>query len=1460
MAFRKDNKIKSNFSSIRISLASPEEIKENSHGEVLRHETVSYRTYKPERDGLYCERIFGPVKDYECHCGKYKGNKYKGITCDRCGVEVTQKMVRRERMGHIQLNVPVVHVWYSRSNPNKIGHLLGLSSKVLNSIIYYQAYVVLQPGIFSCPDDMDPESDEAKEAGYVTHYQIISNPEYDMIMDRIYREQPENQKLDNSDPNKFIAKSGGEALLDMLRNLDLDALSDELRHKAQTETSQQRKQEALKRLPTVEAFRASKDINKPEWMIMQVIPVIPPDLRPLMPLDGGRFASSDLNELYIKVITRNNRLARFFEQESPDVIVRQEKRMLQEAVDALFDNSNKSSAITSDNGRPFKSLSDSIKGKQGRFRQNLLGKRVDYSARSVIVVGPELKMNECGLPKDMAAELYKPFIMRKLIERGIVKTEKSAKRIVDRRDPIIWEIVENVIKGHPVMLNRAPTLHRLGIQSYQPKLIEGKAIQLSPLSCTAFNADFDGDQMAVHLPLSNEAIAEAQLLMLASHNILNPASGEPITVPSQDMVLGLYYITKLRTGSKGEGLTFYGAEEAFIAYDCGQVDLHAPIKVYVDTVNEKGEHIKEMTETSVGRLMFNQRVPADVGYINQLVSKSSLKKIIKLVLKVCGVARTAQFLDDVKSLGYYMSFKGGLSFNIEDVIVPSDKKDIIGDAQGEADEIIMANQMGQINAEKRYNELVDLWTKTTDKLTNRVMEEFKNDNQGFNSIYMMLDSGARGSTNQIRQLAGMRGLMAKPQKSGSGGGSVIENPIISNFLEGLSVLEYFISTHGARKGLTDTALKTADAGYLTRRLVDVSQDSIITEEDCGTLRGLEATEIVDSNDNVIASLYKRIVGRVALNDVIHPVTGKVIVKAGEEIREQQAEEIENSPIKSVEIRSALTCDAKRGLCAKCYGRNLATNRLVEKGEVVGVIAAQSIGEPGTQLTLRTFHAGGVADSEKINKSIKSKLEGELEFTYLTTLNPPKSSGDVKGKIVISRTAEMRIVDPETRTLLKQYDIPYGSHLYFEPGDKVKPSDVLVDWDPFNTVLIADVSGKIVYENLKEGATYKVDIDAASGYRDCYVIEGKDKKVIPTLKIVDKAGEVLRSFSLPVNCRLSVMPESKDMSIEAGEELYKIPRTFSSAGDITGGLPRVQQLVEARDPSNPAILSEVDGEVTFGKITRNQQVLTVTTNLGEVRKYSIPIKSHILVQDKDMVRAGTPLTEGAVKPSDILAIMGPTALQEYIVNEIQSVYRKQNVEINDKHFEVIVRQMMRKAMILDPGDTMFLDGDIIDKSDIQEENDALWGKQVILDAGDSDKYRAGRILTAPEVRDENSSLSRRDLKTMTVRDTIPATSRQVLQGITRASLRSKGFMSAASFQETTKVLTDAAINGRTDYLLGLKENVICGHLIPAGTGLADWRKMTVMPREDYERLEAERKATGHDVAYAHDDASEGTREE
>ena len=1405
MAFRKDNKIKSNFSKISIGLASPDEILELSSGEVLKPETINYRTYKPERDGLFCERIFGPVKDYECHCGKYKRIRYKGIVCDRCGVEVTEKKVRRERMGHIQLVVPVAHIWYFRSLPNKIGYLLGLPSKKLDAVIYYERYIVVNPGTVE----------------NVQKYDLLSEDEYLDIIDKLPRE---NSMLEDSDPNKFIAKMGADAIYDLLCELDLDSLSYQLRDRANKEKSQQRKTEALKRLQVVESFRASKNRNRPEWMILKVIPVIPPELRPLVPLDGGRFATSDLNDLYRRVIIRNNRLKRLIEIKAPEVILRNEKRMLQEAVDSLLDNSRKSSAVKTDANRPLKSLSDSLKGKSGRFRQNLLGKRVDYSARSVIVVGPELKMHECGLPKYMAAELYKPFVIRKLIERGIVKTVKSAKKIVDRREPVVWDILEYVMKGHPVLLNRAPTLHRLGIQAFQPRMIEGKAIQLHPLACTAFNADFDGDQMAVHLPLGNEAIVEAQMLMLGSHNILNPANGAPITVPSQDMVLGLYYITKLREGSKGEGLKFYGPEEAQIAYNEKKVDLHAIVSVVVDDIDSEGNPIKHLVEkTSVGRILFNQFVPNEIGYVNEIISKKSLRGIISRVIKSCGVPRSAQFLDDIKNLGYRMAFKGGLSFNLGDIIIPAEKEEYVNEGYREVEEVMNNYSMGFITNTERYNQIIDIWTHVNSRLTDTLMKQLAADNQGFNSVYMMLDSGARGSKDQIRQLSGMRGLMAKPQKSGAEGGQIIENPILANFKEGLSVLEYFISTHGARKGLADTALKTADAGYLTRRLVDVAHDVVITEEDCGTLRGLVCTE-VKNNEDVVASLGERILGRVSVHDIVDPITGEVIVKSGEEINDEAAQRINDSPIESVEIRSVLTCEAKKGVCAKCYGRNLATNRMVQKGEAVGVIAAQSIGEPGTQLTLRTFHVGGVASNIAAVSSITSRYDGLLEIDELRTV--PCEDHEV----VVGRMAEMRIIEPTTKMVLTTANISYGSKIFKKPGDMVKKGDVICEWDPFNAVIVSEVTGKVKFNNFVEGVTYREEIDETSGNSEKIIIESKDRTKVPEADLYDNNGNLVKTYSLPVNAHLMV---NEGDEIKQGEVFVKIPRAAGSAGDITGGLPRVTELFEARNPSNPAVVSEIDGEVSFGKIKRGNREIIVTPKTGEGDKkaYLVPLSKQILVQDNDFVRAGTPLSDGAITPTDILNIKGPTAVQDYIVNEVQDVYRLQGVKINDKHFEIIVRQMMRKVCILDPGDTLFLEQQIVDKREFMDENDRIWGKKVVTDPGDSQNVQAGQIITTRKLRDENSALKRRDLKIVQVRDAVPATSEQILQGITRAALQTSSFMSAASFQETTKVLNEAAINGKVDYLEGMKENVICGHLIPAGTGLREYEKLIVYNTED-----------------------------
>ena len=1417
MSFRRDNKQKTSYTKISIGLASPEEILDKSSGEVLKPETINYRTYKPERDGLFCERIFGPVKDYECHCGKYKRIRYKGIVCDRCGVEVTEKKVRRERMGHISLVVPVAHIWYFRSLPNKIGYLLGLPTKKLDSIIYYERYVVINPGV--------------KAVDGVKYLDFLSEEEYMEIVETLPKE---NQYLDDEHPDKFVAEMGAEALYKLLGKLDLDELSYSLRHRANTETSQQRKSEALKRLQVVEAFRESKNVNRPEWMIVKIVPVIPPELRPLVPLDGGRFATSDLNDLYRRVIIRNNRLKRLIEIKAPEVILRNEKRMLQEAVDSLFDNSRKANAVKTDANRPLKSLSDSLKGKQGRFRQNLLGKRVDYSARSVIVVGPELKLHETGIPKDMAAELYKPFVIRKLIERGIVKTVKSAKKIVDRKDPVVWDILENVLKGHPVLLNRAPTLHRLGIQAFQPKLIEGKAIQLHPLVCTAFNADFDGDQMAVHLPLGNAAILEAQMLMLASHNILNPANGAPITVPSQDMVLGLYYITKARKSTesikvKGEGTVFYSHDEVRIAFNEGKIDLHAIIKVKVNDIVD-GKKVNHLIETTVGRVLFNEFVPEEVGYINELLTKKSLRDIIGNVLKKAGTAKTADFLDAIKDLGFRMAFTGGLSFNLDDVIIPKEKEMFVQEGYEQVDEVLSNYSMGFITNNERYNQIIDIWTHVNARLTQSLMKQLSTDKQGFNSVYMMLDSGARGSKEQIRQLSGMRGLMAKPQKSGATGSEIIENPILSNFKEGLSVLEYFISTHGARKGLADTALKTADAGYLTRRLVDVSQDVIITEEDCGTLRGLVATAI-KNNEEVVESLYERILGRTTVHDIYNPLTGDLIVSAGEEITEEVAANIDQSPIEQVEIRSVLTCESKKGVCAKCYGRNLATGRMVQKGEAVGVIAAQSIGEPGTQLTLRTFHVGGTASNITTESSLVARYGGIAvieEVRTVTKKDPEKGNVD----IVIGRLGELRIIDKTTGIALTTHTIPYGSRLYIKPNQEVQKGDLICEWDPFNAVIISEVAGKVAFDYLIEGVTFREESDEQTGFKEKVIIESRDKTKNPTIKIMSPEGVEIKSYNLPVGAHLVT---DLNKLVEAGDTIVKIPRAVGKSGDITGGLPRVTELFEARNPSNPAIVTEIDGEVTYGKIKRGNREITITSKSGEMKKYLVPLSKQILVQENDYVRAGTPLSDGAITPSDILAIKGPTKVQEYIVNEIQEVYRLQGVKINDKHFETIVRQMMRKVEIIDPGDTKFLERQVVDKLEFMDENDWVYGKKIVLEAGDSQTLKPGMVITARKLRDENSLLKRRDLKLIEARDAVPATSQQVLQGITRAALQTNSFFSAASFQETTKVLNEAAILGKIDFLEGLKENVIVGHLIPAGTGLREYNNIIVGSLDDYESL-------------------------
>ncbi len=1432
MAFKKDTKVKNNFSKITISLASPEEIKENSFGEVTKPETINYRTYKPERDGLFCEKIFGPTKDYECACGKYKRIRYKGIVCDRCGVEVTEKKVRRERSGHIELVVPVAHIWYFRSLPNKIGYLLGLPTKKLDAVIYYEKYIVIRPGALAGAKD----AEGVEDLNGSHKFDLLSEDEYFDIIDN--RLDPTNDLLDDSDPNKFVAKMGADAILDLLGDLDLDGLSYELRDRANNDSSQMRKSEALKRLQVVEAFRSSQEVNKPEWMILKIIPVIPPELRPLVPLDGGRFATSDLNDLYRRVIIRNNRLKRLVEIKAPEVILRNEKRMLQEAVDSLFDNSRKASAVKSESNRPLKSLSDSLKGKQGRFRQNLLGKRVDYSARSVIVVGPELNMGECGLPKLMAAELYKPFIIRKLIERGIVKTVKSAKKIVDRREPVIWDILENVMKGHPVLLNRAPTLHRLSVMAFQPKLIEGKAIQLHPLACTPFNADFDGDQMAIHLPLSNEAVLEAQILMLQSHNILNPANGAPVTVPSQDMVLGLYYITKIRPGAKGEGLSFYGPEEAIIAFNEGRCDEHAQVKCIVDDMVD-GQPVRRMVETSVGRIIVNEIIPKEAGFFNGVISKKTLRGLISDVIKSVGMARACQFLDGVKNLGYRMSYTAGLSFNLDDIIVPEEKVEIVQKGQSEVDEVTANFDMGLITDKERYNQVIDAWTHVNDNLKKAVMKHMTEADQGFNAVFMMLDSGARGSADQIAQLAGMRGLMAKPQKAGAEGNSIIENPILNNLKEGMSVQEYFIASHGARKGLADTAMKTADAGYLTRRLVDVSHDVIINEEDCGTLRGLECRALKDG-DEVISTLSERILGRVSVHDVVNPHTNEIIVYAGEEITEEKAAAIEDAQIEVVEIRSVLTCESKKGVCRKCYGRNLATSKMVQMGEAVGVIAAQAIGEPGTQLTLRTFHSGGVAENAAANASIKAKYDARLRFDGLRTVPFIDRTGEteVKCQKVVSRLAEVQFIDPNTDIALATMNVPYGSLLFFKHDDVVSKGDLICRWDPFNAVIVSEYAGTLRFRNVTEGFTFKAETDETSGMTERIIIESRDHNTVPMVDIVDAAGQVLGTYSFPVGGHISSIEDG--MTIETGTTLVRIPRSVFSAGGITGGLPRVTELFEARNPSNPAVVSEIDGEVTMGKLKRGNREIIITSKSGDQRKYLVPLSRQILVQEHDAVRAGTALSDGEITPGDILAIEGPTAVQEYIVNEVQNVYRLQGVKINDKHFEIIVRQMMLKVRIDDPGDTTFLEQQLVDKLDFAEENDRIWGKKVVIDEGDSENLHKGQIVTARKLRDENSSLKRRDLRPVVVRDAVAATSTQILQGITRAALGTKSFMSAASFQETTKVLNEAAIRGKVDHLEGMKENVICGHLIPAGTGMRRWDKIIVGSREEYDRIEANKK--------------------
>ena len=1420
--FKRENRVGSDFSRITICLSSPDTILERSYGEVLKPETINYRTYKPERDGLFCERIFGPVKDYECYCGKYKRIRYKGIICDRCGVEVTEKKMRRERMGHIKLVVPVVHIWYFKSLPNKIGYLLGISSKKMESVIYYERYIVVNPGILE---------------GQVNRLDQISEEDYLDFLEKIPKE---NQLLDDLDPNKFVAKMGAEAVEDLLKRTNLDDLSYSLRHSAANETSQQRKAEALKRLGVVEAFRSAnrRVENRPEWMIVHYLPVIPPELRPLVPLDGGRFASSDLNDLYRRVIIRNNRLKRLIEIKAPEVILRNEKRMLQESVDSLFDNSRKSNAVKTDGGRSLKSLSDVLKGKQGRFRQNLLGKRVDYSGRSVIVVGPQLKMHECGLPKDMAAELFKPFIIRKLIERGIVKTVKSAKKLVDRKEPVVWDILENVLRGHPVMLNRAPTLHRLSIQAFQPMLVEGKAIQLHPLVCSAFNADFDGDQMAVHVPLSNAAILEAQLLMLSAHNILNPQSGSPIALPSQDMILGLYYITKQKRGTeteivKGENKCYYSPEEVHIAYNEQALDLHAMIKVRVPIRQEDGSLVTKLIETSTGRVIFNQTVPESVGFVNELLSKKNLKKVIGEITAIVGIARAAKFLDDIKEMGFRWAFKGGLSFSLNDLIVPSDKYDMIDESQQEVDEVEMNYENGLITNNERYNQVIDIWSRLSSRIKTKLIKGFEHDRQGFNPVYMMFHSGARGSEQQVLQLAGLRGLMAKPRKAGSTGPEIVENPILASFREGLSVLEYFISTHGARKGLADTALKTADAGYLTRRLVDVAQDAIISEEDCGTLRGIEVSALKD-NEDVIEPLYDRILGRVVLHDLYDPLSGELLLSAGDDIDEDMARHIDQeTTIETVEIRSVLTCEAKQGVCVNCYGRNLANNRMAQIGDAVGIIAAQSIGEPGTQLTLRTFHTGGAASTVANESKLLAKFDGRIEFDVVRTAEHINEVGD-KRVTVLGRTGEIRIIDEEGRQLVVS-NAPYGATLLVKDGDMVKKGDAICEWDPYNAVIVSEYAGIVSFEDVIDGTTFREEADEQTGFREKVVIESRDRTKIPVIVITDDMG-VFKSYSLPVGSHINV---------EEGEQMYqgqvvaKIPRALGKLRDITGGLPRVTELFEARNPSNPAVVAEVDGAVSFGKIKRGNREVIITPKEGEPRKYLVPLAKHMLVQENDFAKAGTPLSDGAITPSDILNIKGLFAVQQYLVNEVQEVYRLQGVGINDKHIEVIVRQMMRKMGVLDPGDTGFMEGMAVDKLEFMIENDNIFDRRVVVDAGDSKVLKVGQMVSLRQLREENSFLRRNDKTLVECRKAVPATARPLLQGITRASLGTGSWISAASFQETTKVLSTASISAKVDYLAGLKENVIVGHLIPAGTGHRAFKKRNVVTKADLEKINRDR---------------------
>jgi len=1367
----RDQRRKINFNQIRIRLASPDVIRSWSHGEVTKPETINYRSFKPEKDGLFCEKIFGPVKDWECNCGKYKRIRYRGVVCDRCGVEVTQAKVRRERLGHIELAVPVSHIWFFKGVPSRIGHLLDMSIRDLERILYYESYVVIEPG----------------KTGFKKR-EIITEDQYNEVMD----EQPDSA---------LKAKMGAEAIRDLLGELDLEELSTDLRAQAKMETSVQRKKELLKRLRIVEAFRHSG--NRPEWMILECVPVLPPDLRPLVPLEGGRFATSDLNDLYRRVINRNNRLKKLMDIKAPEVILRNEKRMLQEAVDALFDNGRRSRAVRGQGNRPLKSLSDMLKGKQGRFRQNLLGKRVDYSGRSVIVVGPELKLNQCGLPKNMALELFKPFIIRKLEDRGFVQTVKSAKRLVEREKPEVWDILGEIIENHPVLLNRAPTLHRLGIQGFEPVLVEGKAIRIHPMVCQAFNADFDGDQMAVHVPLSFEAQIETSLLMLSTQNILSPANGRPLATPHQDIVLGCHYLTKDRGdildpraaeakvgGTDPRRLRkFYSPDEVRAAFDNHEISLHGRIALKAMSVPQARQAAEMWLVTTAGRVLFNDVVPRDLGFQNQTMDKKKLENLVLACYSKLGSELTSDLLDSLKDLGFQYATQGAFTVGIDDVRIPPEKDLTISKARSEVDRINVAYRNGAITEGERYNKVIDAWTHATTEVEQLTFDGLKGDRDGFNPIFMMADSGSRGNREQIRQLAGMRGLMAKPQKKITGGvGEIIESPVVHNFKEGLTVLEYFISTHGARKGLADTALKTADAGYLTRRLVDVAQDVIINEEDCGTIRGLSVGALKDGEE-IIEPLADRVLGRVAADDVVHPITNEIIVENGEmidEVVQKRIDEAAKAGLQKMRIRSVLTCDARRGVCAKCYGRNLATGRLVDLGEATGVIAAQSIGEPGTQLTLRTFHIGGTASRIVESSKSEAKDPGTVRFVELETVKYQGSARDGELWVCVSHGAEMEIVEGDR--VKARFNVPYGAHLVVQDGQAVKRDELLFEWDLYNNPIVTQQSGMVRFVDVKEKVTVRDEVDDTTGLKLLVIMEDRNKELQPAIDILDTQGHKIAHYPLPTGARLEVRDGQR---VGAGEVIVKTRREAYKNRDITGGLPRVAELFEARRPKDASIVAEIDGTVEYVGVTRGMRKYVIKGEDGQDQEALIPQGRHVYVQAGSVVRAGDRLTEGPINPHDILKIKGIEEVQEYLVNEIQEVYRLQGVRIDDKHIEVIVRQMLQKVRIEDPGNTTFLEGEHVDRLVVLEENDKM------MNEGQQ-----------------------------------PATFQPLLLGITKASLSTESFISAASFQETTRVLTEAAIHGKVDQLRGLKENVIIGHLIPAGTGLPVYRRV---------RLEAEKEA-------------------